>query len=98
MSKEATPDTTTDAASAADPEAPAAPQTGIPRKTWIILGVVTAVVWAFAINTGSPIVLAVVGALTLVLIGPQLWISIALSKRAFARLRQEHGLGKEENL
>lgn len=62
------------AAAPAVPESPpAAPPGGIPRKTWLILGVVTVAVWAFAINTGNTIVLGVVGALTALLIGVVLW-------------------------
>jgi hypothetical protein len=57
----------------AAPEAPAAPQGGIPRKTWIIVGVGTAAVWAFALYTGSTIVMGVVGALTALLIGVIVW-------------------------
>ncbi|HMG21628.1 MAG TPA: hypothetical protein VK607_09940 [Kofleriaceae bacterium] len=68
--KEAKPEAGPDAA--AEPP-PAPPVGGIPRKTWIIIGVVTAAFWAFAINTGSPIVLSVVGVLTAVMIGVLLW-------------------------
>lgn len=69
MTQEASPDATPDAA----PETPAAPQAGIPRKTWIIVGVVTAALWAFAIYTGSTGVLIAVGALTALLIGVIVW-------------------------
>jgi type II secretory pathway pseudopilin PulG len=69
VTKEASPDAAPDA-----PEPPAAPPAaGIPRKTWIIMGVVTAAIWAFAISTRSTIVLGIVGALTAVLIGVLLW-------------------------
>ena len=63
---EAAPDVAPDAAA---PEAPQPPPGGIPRKTWLWIGGVALVVWAFAINTGSMWLLIVVGALTLVLIG-----------------------------
>jgi hypothetical protein len=58
---------------AAEPAAPAPPQAGIPRKTWIILGVVTLAVWGFALNTRNTIVIAIVGGLTVVLIGVLVW-------------------------
>lgn len=55
-------------------EPPKPPPTGgIPRKTWIIIGVVTVLVWAFAINTRNTVVLIVVGALTALLIGVLVW-------------------------
>jgi hypothetical protein len=57
----------------ADDAPPAPPQAGIPRRTWIIIGVITAAAWAFAINTGNTIVLGVVGALTAVLAGVLIW-------------------------
>jgi hypothetical protein len=66
--------TTNEAPAEAAPDAPPAPPTsGIPRKTWLWIGGVTLAVWAFAINTGSTIVLIIVGALTLVLAGVLLW-------------------------
>ena len=85
MTQEASPDATPDAA----PEAPAAPQAGIPRKTWIILGVVTAAFWTFAISTGNTYVLIVVGVLTVVLIGVLLWALRTIRKhRSTASLLQ----------
>lgn len=57
----------------ADPAGSAAPTAGISRKTWITLGVVVALAWAFAFYTGSTVVMIVVGALTAVLIGVVLW-------------------------
>ena len=62
---EASPDAKPDAA-----PLPAA----IPRKTWIIIGGFLIVLWAFAINTGSTIVLIVAGVLTAVLAGVVLWL------------------------
>lgn len=64
---EAPPETAPDA-----PQAPAAAG-GIPRKTWLWIGGITLAVWAFAINTGSTILLSVVGGLTIVLIVVLLW-------------------------
>ena len=72
--KEAKPEASPEAAPDAAPEPPPAPPVGgIPRKTWIIIAVVTAAFWAFAINTHSPIVISVVGVLTAVLIGVLVW-------------------------
>lgn len=66
--------TTNEAPTEAAPDAPQAPAAGgIPRKTWLWVGGITLAVWAFAINTGSTVVLIIVGALTLVLIGVILW-------------------------
>jgi hypothetical protein len=52
---------------------PAPPQAGIPRRTWIIIGAITAAVWAFALNTGNTILISIVGALTVVLAGVLIW-------------------------
>jgi type II secretory pathway pseudopilin PulG len=66
--------TTNEAPTEAAPDAPQAPAAGgIPRKTWLWIGGVTLAVWAFAINTGSAVVLIIVGTLTAVLIGVLLW-------------------------
>jgi type II secretory pathway pseudopilin PulG len=54
------------------PQAPAAAP-AIPRKTWLWIGGITLAAWAFAINTGSTVVLSIVGVLTAVLIGVLIW-------------------------
>jgi hypothetical protein len=77
-SPEAKADARTEAKAEADTgtkaeAAPAPPAAGIPRRTWIIIGVVLVAAWAFAINTGNTIVLIVVGALTALLIGVLVW-------------------------
>jgi len=73
----------------AAPETPAPPSAAIPRKTWIILGVVVVAIWAFAINTHSTIVLSIVGGLTIVLIGVILWALRTIRKhRATVSLLQ----------
>ncbi len=59
---------------------PALPQPGIPRKTWFWIGGITLAIWAFALNTGSTIVISVVGALTLVLIGVLIWALRTIKK------------------
>lgn len=60
---------TTKEAPASAPEAPQLPPGGIPRKTWLWIGGVTLALWAFAISTGSVILISVVGGLTLLLAG-----------------------------
>lgn len=76
---DAKPDAEAKADGAAD-AAPAAPAAGIPRRTWIIIGVVVVVVWAFAINTGNTIVLIVAGLLTALLAGVLIWALRTISK------------------
>ena len=63
---------------------PTAQLGGIKRKNLIIIAVVTALVWAFAIQTGSLVLQIIVGVLTLVLIGVLIW--------AFRMLRKQRGL------
>lgn len=46
---------------------PAPPQVGIPRKTLYWIGGITAVIWAFAISTGSTVFMIIIGALTALL-------------------------------
>jgi hypothetical protein len=50
-----------------DAAPPAPPQVGIPKKTLYWIGGITAVIWAFAISTGSTIFMIIVGALTALL-------------------------------
>jgi hypothetical protein len=50
-----------------DAAPPAPPQVGIPKKTLYWIGGITAVIWAFAISTGSMIFMIIVGALTALL-------------------------------
>lgn len=70
---------------AAEPSTPDVAQAGgIKRKNLIIIAVVTALVWAFAIQTGSTVLMIIVGVLTLVLIGVLIW--------AFRMLRKQRGL------
>ena len=60
----------TESQSDAAPEAdapPQQPQVGIPRKTLYWIGGITAVVWAFAISTGSTVFMIIVGSLTTLL-------------------------------
>jgi len=76
------------ATSEAPSEAPSPPEApnvgGIKRKNLIIIGVVGVAAWAFAINTGSLVLLIVVGVLTLLVTGVLLW--------AFRMLRKQRGL------
>jgi hypothetical protein len=60
------------AAAADGPPAVPDPAAGM-KKRLIIIGVITAVVWAFAIQTGSLVLLIIVGVLTAVLLGVILW-------------------------
>jgi hypothetical protein len=73
---------TNEATPAAAKDAPPAPAAagGISRKTWLWIGGVTLAAWAFAINTGSTIVLIVVGTLTAVLIGVLAWAVLTIRK------------------
>ena len=66
--------TTNEAPAEAVPDAPPPPATGgISRKAWLWIGGVTLAVWAFAINTGSTVVLIIAGVLTAVLAGVLFW-------------------------
>src|SRR5690348_2779648 len=68
-----------------DQEAPAPPQvTGFKKKTLIWIGVITAAAWAFAIQTGSTVLMIIIGVLTLVLAGVMLW--------AYRQIRKQRGL------
>ncbi len=67
------------------PEQPSAAQAGgIKRKNLIIIAVVTLAIWAFAIQTGSTVLMIIVGVLTVALIGVLIW--------AFKTLRKQRGL------
>lgn len=70
----------TDTATEASPQI----QGGIKRKNLVIIAVVTLAVWAFAIQTGSTVLMIVVGVLTLALAGILIW--------AFRALRKQRGL------
>jgi len=66
-------------------DAAAAPQVGgIKRKNLILIGVVTLLVWAFAIQTGSVVLMSIVGVLTVALLAVMFW--------AFRVLRKQRGL------
>ncbi len=70
---------------AAEPSTPEPAQVGgIKRKNLILIGVITAAVWAFAIQTGSTVLMIIVGVLTLILIGVLIW--------AFRTLKKQQGL------
>jgi hypothetical protein len=70
---------------AADDAEPAPPQVGgIKKKTLILLGVVLAAAWAFAIQTGSTVLMIIVGVLTAAVVGVLIW--------AFRMLRKQRGL------
>jgi Ca2+/Na+ antiporter len=54
--------------------APAQQQPGIPRRTWVILAAVLIVMWAFALGTGSTVLMIIVGVLTLVIAAAVVWL------------------------
>lgn len=66
--------TSADTGADADAGPPAVPDVmaGM-KKRLIIIGVITALVWAFAINTGSTVFLIIVGVLTALLLAVLLW-------------------------
>jgi Tetratricopeptide repeat len=64
---------------------PAPPQVGgIKKKTLIIIGVVVAAMWAFAIQADSLVLMIIVGVLTALVAGVLIW--------AFRMLRKQRGL------
>jgi hypothetical protein len=79
------PETTaaTDAAAEAEPApAPTPPQTGgISKKAWLWIGGVVIAMWAFALNTGSTIMISIVGGLTLVIAGLLVWAMRLIRKQ-----------------
>jgi hypothetical protein len=76
-------DTQNDTDTAAEATVPAPPG-GIKKKSLIWIGVITAAVWAFAIQTGSTILMIIVGVLTAILAGLMIY--------AFRTLRKQRGL------
>jgi hypothetical protein len=64
----------------APPEMPSTVQ-AIGKKRLIWIGVIVAAVWAFAIQTGSQILMIVIGALTVVLAGLLLWAWRVITKQ-----------------
>jgi hypothetical protein len=54
---------------------------GIKKKQLIIIGVVVALAWAFAINTGSTVLLIIVGVLTALVVAVMLYAFRMLSKQ-----------------
>ena len=67
---------------AAEPEAPAQPAAGgLRKKTLITIAVVTIAIWAFAINTGSTVLMIIVGVLTALLLGVIGWALLQLRKQ-----------------
>lgn len=66
-----------------EPAEPAAPPSlgGIKRKNLIIIGVIAALAWAFTINTGSTVLLIIVGVLTAVVLFVLAWAFRAIRKQ-----------------
>lgn len=77
-------DTETETGEPLTPEQPAAQVGGIKRKNLIIIAVIAILVWAFAIQTGSTVLMIIVGVLTVAMIGVLIW--------AFKTLRKQRGL------
>ena len=69
---------------AAPPEAPKPPPAAIPRKTLLWIGGITLAIWAFTLQTGSTVLLIIVGSLTAVLAGVLLW--------AWRTIRKQRGV------
>ncbi|MGN6108528.1 MAG: hypothetical protein ACTHU0_25710 [Kofleriaceae bacterium] len=69
---------------ASEAPAPVAAQGGLKKKNLIVIAVVTAAVWAFTINTGSTVLMIIVGVLTLALVVVLLW--------ALRMMRKQRGL------
>ena len=69
------------AAESTEPAADPTPQPGIKRKNLIIIAVVVIAMWAFAINTGSTVVLIIVSVLTALVAGVLLWAWRMLKKQ-----------------
>lgn len=75
-------DAAADSAGAAAPAAPAAP--GYDRKRLYWIAGIVVVMWAFAISTGSTVLMIVVGVLTLAVLGVLFW--------AWRLIRKQRGL------
>lgn len=79
-SKTKQPEPETDAEPAAEPAAP--PQLGgIKRKNLIIIAIVVALAWAFAINTGSMVLMIIVGVLTAAVLFVLAWAFRTIRKQ-----------------
>ena len=81
MAKKVATEPETESETDAAPEAPQAPQVGFPKKMLYWIGGITAVVWAFAISTGSMVFMIVIGVLTVLL--------AAVLLRAFLFIRKQ---------
>lgn len=68
-------------ADAADAGPPVVQQGGLKRKNLIVIAVVTALVWAFAIQTGSTVLMIVVGVLSVALAGVLIWAWRMMAKQ-----------------
>ena len=77
---EAEADTEAEAEASAMPEPPST-LNAIGKKRLIWIGVIVAAVWAFAIQTGSTILMMIVGVLTVVLAGLLLWAFRVIKKQ-----------------
>ena len=81
MSETESPPEPADSAPAShSPEGPRV-EGGLKKKQLIIIGVVLALAWAFAINTGSTVLIIIVGVLTALVLGVMLYAFRMLSKQ-----------------
>lgn len=65
----------------AESEPPRAQVGGIKRKNLIVIGVILAIAWAFTINTGSTVLLVIVGVLTVAVLGVLVWAFRTIRKQ-----------------
>jgi len=73
---------TATATTASDEPQAAPPQLGgIKRKNLIIIAVILALAWAFTINTGSTVLMIIVGVLTALVLGVLVWAFRAIGKQ-----------------
>jgi hypothetical protein len=63
------------------PSAPKATLPGLPKRKLVIIGLVFAAIWAFAIHTGSVVVITIAGVLTAVAGGLLVWALRAMAKQ-----------------
>jgi hypothetical protein len=85
--------------SEAEPTPPtdAPPQPGLRKKNLIIIGLVAVAIWAFAIQTGSVILMSIVGVLTLVALGLLVWVlRLARKQKGLVGLLQSANASPEK--
>jgi hypothetical protein len=80
------------------PPTEAAPQApGLRKKNLIIIGLIAVAIWAFAIQTGSIILMSIVGVLTLVALGLLVWVlRLARKQKSLVGLLQSANASPEK--